>query len=232
MRVLKCLGRDWLNHVVLGLFPCCFQNDLYPKIGSPTWMLPKPTSGWRCLAQDPGHAGSRTLQHSPSAPAGLVGDTLGGSWVGWLANIPEGYIASWFLRGQWSWEGCRSCWSRVGPAGTIWRGSNLIINLGFFPVNLGFGGFKPVNLRIWWNYAHGKSQLIDLLLHFLKACFSNFNNCRTYSTSNSSDVGRILNILDITSMYPTGTGHAVSEDLPRSIYTTRNLKRFVILEWV
>lgn len=38
-------------------------------------------------------------------------------------------------------------------------------------------------------------------------------------------------ISDITSMQPTGTGHAVSEDLPRSISTTRNFKRFVHLEW-
>lgn len=28
-------------------------------------------------------------------------------------------FASWFLRGQWSWEGCRSCWSRVGPTGEV-----------------------------------------------------------------------------------------------------------------
>ena len=50
---------------------------------------------FRCLPPEdpgPGHAGSRTLQHSPSAPAGLVGETWGGSWVGWLANIPKGCI--------------------------------------------------------------------------------------------------------------------------------------------
>lgn len=58
-------------------------------------MLPFPPPVFQMpSAQDPGpgHAGSRTLQHSPSAPAGLVGETLGGSWVGWLANIPKGCI--------------------------------------------------------------------------------------------------------------------------------------------